>query len=87
MWTTTFVLTFLFFLIQLGTGFSILAIAPAKLVDMWRLTKPVHRSRIYRRRLRNWHSARTAIALHKRHMASIRDYGSRILLRICLVVA
>ncbi|WP_456684485.1 hypothetical protein [Bradyrhizobium sp. P5_C11_2] len=39
MWTTTFVLTFLFFLIQLGTGFSILAIAPAKLVDMWRLTK------------------------------------------------
>ncbi|WP_025037522.1 hypothetical protein [Bradyrhizobium sp. DOA9] len=39
MWTTTFVLTFLFFLIQLGTGFSILAIAPAKLVAMCRLTK------------------------------------------------
>lgn len=39
MWTTTFVLTFLFFLIQLGTGFSILAIAPAKLVAVCRLTK------------------------------------------------
>ncbi|MCK1387489.1 hypothetical protein [Bradyrhizobium sp. 21] len=39
MWTTTFVLTFLFFLIQLGTGFSILAIAPAKLIEACRLTK------------------------------------------------
>ncbi|AND91125.1 hypothetical protein [Bradyrhizobium diazoefficiens] len=39
MWTTTFVLTFLFFLIQLGTGFSILAIASPKLVQMCRLTK------------------------------------------------
>lgn len=39
MWTTTFVLTFLFFLIQLGTGFSILAIAPTKLVAVCRLTK------------------------------------------------
>lgn len=39
MWTTTLVLTFLFFLIQLGTGFSILAIAPAKLIEACRLTK------------------------------------------------
>jgi len=39
MWTTTFVLTFLFFLIQLGTGFSILAIAPTKLVEVCQLTK------------------------------------------------
>lgn len=39
MWTTTFVLTSLFFLIQLGTGFSILAIAPTKLVEVCRLTK------------------------------------------------
>lgn len=39
MWTTTFVQTFLFFLIQLGTGFSILAIAPTKLVARCRLTK------------------------------------------------
>ncbi|PJG53231.1 hypothetical protein CVM73_21575 [Bradyrhizobium forestalis] len=39
MWTTTFVLTFLFFLIQLGTGFSILAIAPTKLAAVCRLTK------------------------------------------------
>lgn len=39
MWTTTFVLTFLFFLVQLGTGCSILAIAPTKLVEVCRLTK------------------------------------------------
>ncbi|MDF0518105.1 hypothetical protein P0R31_12775 [Bradyrhizobium yuanmingense] len=39
MWTTTFVLTLLYFLIQLGTGFSILAIAPANLVSACRLTK------------------------------------------------
>ncbi|MBR1171973.1 hypothetical protein [Bradyrhizobium liaoningense] len=39
MWTTTFVLTFLFFLLQLGTGCSILAIAPTKLVAVCRLTK------------------------------------------------
>lgn len=39
MWTTTFVLTFLFFLIQLGTGFSILAIASAKFVELCRLTR------------------------------------------------
>lgn len=39
MWTTTFVLTFVFFLIQLGTGFSVLAIAPAKLIEVCRLTK------------------------------------------------
>ncbi|MDA9543052.1 hypothetical protein ACM43_00425 [Bradyrhizobium sp. CCBAU 45321] len=39
MWTTTFVLTLLYFLIQLGTGFSILAIAPASLVSACRLTK------------------------------------------------
>ncbi|MHB0768701.1 hypothetical protein [Bradyrhizobium sp. 5.13L] len=39
MWTTTFALTLLFFLIQLGTGLSILAIAPAKLVTECRLTK------------------------------------------------
>ena len=39
MWTTTFVLTFLFFLIQLGTGFSILAIASAKFVEVCQLTR------------------------------------------------
>ncbi|MBR0930709.1 hypothetical protein JQ561_29220 [Bradyrhizobium diazoefficiens] len=39
MWTTTFVLTFLFFLIQLGTGFSILAIASTKFVEVCRLTR------------------------------------------------
>ncbi|MGT2501558.1 hypothetical protein ACVOMS_13330 [Bradyrhizobium guangxiense] len=39
MWTTTFVLTFLFFLIQLGTGFSILAIASTKFVELCRLTR------------------------------------------------
>lgn len=39
MWTTTFVLTFLFFLIQLGTGFSILAIASTKFVEACRLTR------------------------------------------------
>ncbi|RXH12146.1 hypothetical protein EAS56_18665 [Bradyrhizobium guangzhouense] len=39
MWTTTLALTFLFFLIQLGTGFSILAIAPAKLFEALRWTK------------------------------------------------
>lgn len=39
MWTTTFVLTFLFFLIQLGTGFSILAIASTKFVELCGLTR------------------------------------------------
>ncbi|MFB6420226.1 MULTISPECIES: hypothetical protein [Bradyrhizobium] len=39
MWTTTFVLTFLFFLIQLGTGFSILAIASTKFVEVCRFTR------------------------------------------------
>lgn len=39
MWTTTFVLTFLFFLIQLGTGFSILAIASTKSVEVCQLTR------------------------------------------------
>ncbi|UPK30682.1 hypothetical protein IVB26_27555 [Bradyrhizobium sp. 195] len=39
MWTTTFALTFLFFLIQLGTGFSILAIASTKFVELCRLTR------------------------------------------------
>ena len=39
MWTTTLVLTFLFFLIQLGTGFSILAIASTRFVEICQLTK------------------------------------------------
>lgn len=39
MWTTTLVLTFLFFLIQLGTGFSILAIASARFVEICQLTR------------------------------------------------
>lgn len=39
MWTTTFVLTFLFFLIQLGTGFSILAIASTKFFEVCQLTR------------------------------------------------
>lgn len=39
MWTTTFVLTFLFFLIQVGTGFSILAIASTKFVEVCQLTR------------------------------------------------
>ncbi|WP_339031840.1 hypothetical protein WI604_10090 [Bradyrhizobium symbiodeficiens] len=39
MWTTTFVLTLLFFLIQLGTGFSILTIASTKFIEVCRLTK------------------------------------------------
>lgn len=39
MWTTTFVLTFLFFLIQLGIGFLILAIASTKFVELCRLTR------------------------------------------------
>lgn len=39
MWTTTFVLTVLFFLMQLGTGFSILAIASTRFVEMCQLTK------------------------------------------------
>lgn len=39
MWTATFALTLLFFAIQFGTGFSILAIAPAKVIAKCRLTK------------------------------------------------
>ncbi|PPQ17459.1 hypothetical protein CV770_20725 [Bradyrhizobium sp. AC87j1] len=39
MWTTTFVLTLLFFLMQLGTGFSILTIASTKIIEVCRLTK------------------------------------------------
>ncbi|MDA9413435.1 MULTISPECIES: hypothetical protein [Bradyrhizobium] len=39
MWTTTFVLTLLFFLMQLGTGFSILTIASTKFIEVCRLTK------------------------------------------------
>ncbi|PSO15984.1 hypothetical protein [Bradyrhizobium sp. MOS003] len=39
MWTTTFVLTLMFFLMQLGTGFSILTIASAKFIEVCRLTK------------------------------------------------
>lgn len=39
MWTTTFVLTLLFFVIQLGTGFSMLAIASMKFVELCRITR------------------------------------------------
>src|SRR5438874_4187098 len=39
MWMSTFLLTFVFFLIQLGTGLSILAIAPMELIKTSRLTK------------------------------------------------
>lgn len=39
MWMNTLLLTLVFFLIQLGTGFSILAIASTRLVEICRLTK------------------------------------------------
>lgn len=39
MWTTTLVLTLLFFLIQIGIGFSILAIASARFVETCQFTK------------------------------------------------
>lgn len=39
MWMSTFLLTFVFFLIQLGTGLSILAIVPMELIKTSRLTK------------------------------------------------
>jgi hypothetical protein len=39
MWMNTLLLTFVFFLIQLGTGLSILALAPRELVSASRLTK------------------------------------------------
>ncbi len=39
MWMNTLLLTFVFFLIQLGTGLSILAIAPLELIKTSRLTK------------------------------------------------
>lgn len=39
MWINAFFLTFLFFLIQLGIGLAILAIAPPRLIEASRLTK------------------------------------------------
>jgi hypothetical protein len=39
MWTTAYILTLLFFLIQFGTGCAVLSIAPPTLIEAYRMTK------------------------------------------------